>query len=534
MISNDIKNVISNLFLELAKSEKTIDIYRQILSESTDFDAHQIFNYLLSNNQSYITSKDIMKFLSMNKISITEEEANLIILFYDSNLDGKLSFNEFLNLVRSEKSSINNKSFNYSDDTNIGLSLNFSLCKLFEKEIFFSKSIINILKDLKNKYGFNIHDIYHSIKSANFITCHSLKNFLNNNNVSFLESDINFIMKRLDINRDGKVDFCEFHLLLGFPYCKYTCLKNKCNTCGITYCNECFIEIHGCNPQNCNYPYNYKYTSGGIENKNPNTEFNTEINTMKYDNNFNQIGKSPEETKEENIINYDKLKSYSEIKENSLEIEKFNQFLKFLLEEESKIEKMKIELCKNKDFNVEDVFRLFEKNGRGFLDQDDLKYGFGVLNVYPNEFDMKIFFKRFDLQRKGFITYADFYDIVVPFEKEIRDEVEKRLPKTNCAEIILSREIKNDLKNFFKVLFNFENKVNIERKTLDINIKNIFYIFDNNNNGYFYFSNFINYLNSYGLLDNNENNPDLLYIRLDKKRNGRIDFDEFIDEIEDV
>ena len=46
MISNDIKKIISALFLELAKSERSIDITRQVLSESTDFDAHQIFNYL--------------------------------------------------------------------------------------------------------------------------------------------------------------------------------------------------------------------------------------------------------------------------------------------------------------------------------------------------------------------------------------------------------------------------------------------------------------------------------------------------------
>jgi Ca2+-binding EF-hand superfamily protein len=60
----------------------------------------------------------------------------------------------------------------------------------------------------------------------------------------------------------------------------------------------------------------------------------------------------------------------------------------------------------------------------------------------------------------------------------------------------------------------------------------IFNIFDNNNQGNFSFTNFINYLNSYGLLNNEDMNPDLLYIRFDKKRNGRIDFEEFVDELE--
>ena len=139
--------------------------------------------------------------------------------------------------------------------------------------------------------------------------------------------------------------------------------------------------------------------------------------------------------------------------------------------------------------------------------------------------------KRYDLQKKGFISYADFYDIIVPFERKIRDEVEKRIPKTNCVEIILSREINNSLKNLFKILIDFENRANIEKKSLNINIKEIFNIFDNNNQGFFYFPNFITYLNSYGLLNNDYINPDLLYIRMDKNRNGRIDFKEFVDEM---
>ena len=66
---------------------------------------------------------------------------------------------------------------------------------------------------------------------------------------------------------------------------------------------------------------------------------------------------------------------------------------------------------------------------------------------------------------------------------------------------------------------------------MNINIKEIFNIFDNNNQGFFYFNNFITYLNSYGLLNDDYINPDLLYIRLDKNRNGRIDFKEFVDEM---
>ena len=134
MSSNDINNLVAQLFLEIAKNERSIQITRQVLCESTDFDAHQIFYNLISNDNKNITYEDIINFLSSNEIQITEEEAKLIILFYDQNMDGKLCFEEFINLVKNEKASINFKS-NYSNDMRLSFNIKFSLCKLFEKEI---------------------------------------------------------------------------------------------------------------------------------------------------------------------------------------------------------------------------------------------------------------------------------------------------------------------------------------------------------------------------------------------------------------
>ena len=37
--------------------------------------------------------------------------------------------------------------------------------------------------------------------------------------------------------------------------------------------------------------------------------------------------------------------------------------------------------------------------GEGF-DQDDLKYGFGKLNIYPNEFNLKLFMKSMTYKKR--------------------------------------------------------------------------------------------------------------------------------------
>ena len=191
----------------------------------------------------------------------------------------------------------------------------------------------------------------------------------------------------------------------------------------------------------------------------------------------------------------------------------------------------------HKDFNCEDAFRIFEKNGRGFLSKNDLKYGLYLLGINVNDFIINLLFKRFDLQKLDEINYADFFDMVIPFEKKFRNDVEQRLP--NSSSDFQSIEIFSEktiicLRNALNLIISLENEINEMRKGFSIlvrRLKDIFRMFDLKGIGYFNFEDFIRYLKDNEILDESLN-VDLLFIRLDKNRNGRIDFTEIADEIE--
>ena len=102
----------------------------------------------------------------------------------------------------------------------------------------------------------------------------------------------------------------------------------------------------------------------------------------------------------------------------SYEESQFWDFLRLLMQTESQIEDAKIKLALGEDFNCEDAFRMFELDGRGFLTTDDFKYGLNLIGIYPTNQDLRLLMKRYDLQNQGSINYADFFDILVPFEKE--------------------------------------------------------------------------------------------------------------------
>ena len=222
---------------------------------------------------------------------------------------------------------------------------------------------------------------------------------------------------------------------------------------------------------------------------------------------------------------------------NNYEQNQFNEFMKKLMAVESQIEGAKISLAKNPDFNSEDAFKLFESNNKEYLDINDIKEGLNLIGLNLTEKQLNLLMKRFDLQKNGYISYADFFDMVIPFEKKQRQIVENRKPKFNYPSRSLSifkEKTIYDLKNLFKIIIKSEEDINNEREilgTLRLKLKEIFILLDKKGKGYFEIDELYAYLENNGLLDKDKD-ADFLFIRFDKKRNGKIDYPEVEDELQ--
>ena len=628
MLSIETEKRIAKLFIILAEGERTVEISRQVLSDLKEFDSYQIFKNIDIEGKNKIDYCSIVDYLRNKGIYASDEEAQLIILFYDQDYDTTLSYSEFINLIQSEK--VLQKTSNKCPRSELSYNVEYSFGKLLEKEVELARNVIYALKDINCRYDFNIHNIFHYVKNWNSITPDSVRNFLDKNNITYLDSDIKSIIKRLDINKDGRIDLCEFHALLGFPNCAYCCPCVNCPSCGTCYCDSCYSDypcyFHGkihnnynslnkrnksqneLNQQNNNIKYNAKsfinydnnnninnnysmpqmnnllltqpintknnYATSSPEKANNNDNNDDEISPQKVSNSL-YIRRSPERkysplevnlcqicnnipctcgeinTNQNNLNNNNKnsqinlnnqnnqnnndIQKFSNL--NNFEKKQFNDFLKVLMDAEKEIEQKKIDLALMPDFNCEDAFRIFEKNGRGYLTQDDLKYGLYLLGINVNDFIINLLFKRFDLQKQDQINFADFFDMLIPFEKSYRNGVEQRLPHSfnalQCVEIFSEKTI-ICMRNLFNAIIKNENEINEMRKGFSIlirRLKDIFKLFDKEGFGFFGFDEFITYLKDNEMLEESLN-VDLLFIRLDKNRNGKIDFTEIADEIQ--
>ena len=564
MYSSETEKKLGKLLMILAEGERAIEISRQVLSDLKEFDSFQIFKNIDIEDKNKIDCYSIINFLRIKGIYCTEEEASLIIFFYDQDYDNVLSYPEFINVIQSEKSLKNN--LNKPPKDKIPFDVDYSLGKLLEKEVELSRKFIYALKDIKCRYDFNIHNLYHKIKYFNSITNESLRAFFQKNEVSFLESDIKLILKRLDLNKDGIIDLCEFHALLGFPDCIYCCPCLSCNSCGKCLCESCYNNIpcysHGTiqnKKNNKNYydeKYNYNYYSmGNILNENiilpHQLESSRNLNSInKYETSFDNNNK---EIERKNISkglairtsprrNYNpieiNLNKNDNLNLNIREQNQFNDFLKLLMSAESQIEEAKIELAKKEDFSCADAFKIFVKDNNDYITKDDLKYGLFLLDLNVDDFIINLLFKRFDLNKKDELSYADFFDMLIPFEKIYRDNIEQKTQKSfSCEQSLnlISNETKEIIKNVFNIIINYEVEINEKRKDLLIlkrKLKDIFYLFDKKDIGFFGFEEYKKYIEENKLINDKNLNGDLLFIRFDKNRNGKIIFEELSDEFE--
>ena len=469
---------VGTLLSTLSEAEKDIDISRQILNENFDFEPYMIFTYLDRENKNKITIDDIIYYLNLKNIYVSKEEANKIISFYDEDKDNQLSYMEFIYLIQSSKHIINVNGNLYNrkvyENKKISQNVEYSFIQLLDKELSLVRRIFSLINEIKSQGDYDIEKLFNLMKIYTNITAEGIDKFFTEILQKPINRQSNFIrniIKRIDINNDGRIDLNEF--------------KNFFNT--------------------------YKTT-------------NIEELNLKKDNNINNNNL---------IINMNNQNGVSDFVFDN----KFNDFITELMSIEEKIENAKIDLALRHDFNIENIFRFFDFDNKGYITINDFERGFNKLSLYPNPLEIKVVFNKYDSNMKNQINFGDLFDMFTPFERDYRIMVENRKPIEN--EFMLSTKIY--LVNLIKEIISNENKLNyLKRQFINFKkrLREIFADIDRDNKGYFDIEDWSSYLKRKsklnGVINDNKKGRYLVFIRLDKKRRGRVDYCDLMDELNPI
>lgn len=427
MLSVETEKRLSSLLLNLANAEASVEVTRQVLGNQIGFDPYMTFRLLDVEGKGYIDSVNLVDYLRRHSIYASNFEAQQIIFHYDADLSATLNYGEFLNLVVSEKNILlRNSSTSFRSYEPVPYDVEFSLVRLLEKELDFVKSMNNSIREINLRYDFNVIDAFRTLDTLGIdnINTESVRKFLIRNFITPSEQDVINIVKRLDIDRDYRVTYTEFKNLFSSYSAGYTSSPTTVLYSPIrrTYYSPVKTKLY-CSPRRCYSPLRSYYSPvkttyySPVRSQSPqrtnlsNTGFKSSSPLRTRTNEV--LSRSPKRVDSPlrsktnfgnsvggNSTGFSSIKSES--KYLTYEEEIFQNYLRELIIAESSLESGKNEVSLKSDFNMEDVFSIFEKYNKGYISEFDFKEGLNsYFGVFPLLEDLSLVYKRYDTERNG-------------------------------------------------------------------------------------------------------------------------------------
>ena len=92
----DTSDLIQQLFELHIQSEAILEKFRQRVFSRSDFNLDAAFEYFDVDHDGHISAEDLSKVFSQNSIRLKLVEIRRIIKRFDLNMDGKISYKEFI------------------------------------------------------------------------------------------------------------------------------------------------------------------------------------------------------------------------------------------------------------------------------------------------------------------------------------------------------------------------------------------------------------------------------------------------------
>ena len=543
MPPTETQKLFLTLLSELNIEEAKVDELRKNLYSQPNFNPYIIFKRFDMNNNDLVTIDNIMKFLEINCVNYNITEVKTIINFYDTdNLNG-LNYSNFINLILPDDNLYDNK-----DEIREQYPLKFlpypieyAVCRIFEKELFIARKINQIKEEIKRRKDFSILGLFLNIRGNNEnINSEVLKNYIRNNGFDLFYNDIKRIMKRINICKSGYITIDDLQKF--FDVDKVTSSKQVMNDRIINdlirkgdenNSNSKFYNI-----QKSKMQISDNLTLRNIPIRNEQNKNNVNTNSH-FSNLQNQNIQNPNQNINTQNINLNQ-NTFNNNNIPQIDVKKFISndsklnicinILKLISETEIQIENQKIELSLREDFNIKDAFNFFCVSKKNYITEYDLKITLNNLGLYPNNDDITLLMKKYDISNNGLLNFIDFFDMLVPFNKEYRNRMEKK------SQLIITKDSKVFfdttlffLKNFFIFLIESEKKIEIMRQELYKGTNNavmkLFNEIDKMLRGVFSISDYYQFfIDKFGEVPNG---IDLSFIRFDRKRKGEIDWMSF-------
>ena len=312
------------------------------------------------------------------------------------------------------------------------------MARVINKEIdFFRKSEL-LKEDLVSRYDFNFVDAFKTtdVDRISFLTHDTIYFFLKRNNVIVTDDDVLAIIRRIDIEGEGKITYSAFvdAIIPQDPY--YKAIKTpKQSTINIEYPRSAsparktaISSFYSPNKKLTNIDYfDYlnestkkslnktlsKFNPSGSRAFSPlrNSDKNDDkgLNIRDLDNNIS-LTKSTyaTPTKKSGLVSPSRLSSSKKIPTSPMkgnEEQHLALTLKDQIDNEKVLETLKNEIALKTDFNTLDAFRFFDISGKGYITRGELEEGLRQFTVFATNTELFLIMRKYDIDGDSLLKY---------------------------------------------------------------------------------------------------------------------------------
>jgi Ca2+-binding EF-hand superfamily protein len=216
--SKSTNDKLMNAFKEQIELEKDLEFYKEKLALKSDFNLYDGFKLLDTEGKGWLSKYDLQVALKSLYIYSSVDEIFLFFKRYDTDNDGKFKLIDFIDALlpkQKEYATLLNGRYplkSYSKEpkflSETMASLKLTLEQLIKCEIGSER----IRQRLSLNPSFDIYDAFKDcdVLKQGYLTKGGIKEFLINHGVYKSDQDIDVLIAKYDINKDGKVSYSEF------------------------------------------------------------------------------------------------------------------------------------------------------------------------------------------------------------------------------------------------------------------------------------------------------------------------------------
>jgi Ca2+-binding EF-hand superfamily protein len=219
MLSCETERRLKNYLVAVAEGESNLERLRQRLCEIRDFTPCMAFQRLDRCANEFLTSIDLLNFERDNCIySTTETENYRLLKFFDSDEDGRLSYNDFIQILLPcedkclRQIALSRHSCRVARYENLPFDIERGISGILEREIELIRRLDTVKRDLETRHDFSPYAAFKTIDrcTEGALTSANLTLFLRGQGFYPTEREVLSIIRRMDTSSAAQVSYSDF------------------------------------------------------------------------------------------------------------------------------------------------------------------------------------------------------------------------------------------------------------------------------------------------------------------------------------